>query len=305
MRRTTSSFVLLAMSLALAACAGRMSGGVPATPEAAVAELLDADRAFSRASASTDAVSGISRMFHERVFLNARGAMHSGRAAATAALRATPDAATSRAEWTPVRGGISADGQHGFTFGYMTVTKADGSTQPLKYLSYWMRTAEGWRVLAYRRALRPAGEVSLAPWPPALPERMVAPTSDSAVIRAHAASVADAERAFSAEAQVIGLGAAFAKHGSDDAVNMGGPGDAAFVHGAQAIGASVGAGVTPDDRVIWGPEHAFAASSGDLGVSIGTIEVSRKSAGDAGPVQRIPFFTVWRRVGGVWRYVAE
>ena len=98
-----------------------------------------------------------------------------------------------------------------------------------------------------------------------------------------------------------------AKWGSDDAVNMGGPADAAFVHGAQAIGASVGAGVTPDDRVVWGPEHAFAASSGDLGVSIGTIEVSRKSAGDAGPVQRIPFFTVWQRDDrdAPWRYVAE
>ena len=37
------------------------------------------------------------------------------------ALRANPDNAGARLEWAPIRGGISADGQHGFTFGYMTV----------------------------------------------------------------------------------------------------------------------------------------------------------------------------------------
>ena len=297
----------LAASVVLLSCAGRMNGGASTTPEAAVAGLLEADRAFSRASANTDLVTGLSAMFAENVFLNARGQMARGKAAAVEALRNTPDATTSRAEWTPVRGGISADGQHGFTFGYMTMTKADGSTLPLKYLSYWVRGPEGWRVAAYRRALRPAGEVSLAPWAPALPDRMVAPITDAAVIRAHEASVADAERAFSAEAQVIGLGPAFAKYGSDDAVNMGGPTAAAFVHGAQAIGASVGAGVTPDDKVVWGPEHVLVASSGDLGVTIGTIELSQKSAGSAGPVQRVPFFTVWRRANAnaPWRYVAE
>ena len=301
--------ILLALLAAvlLPACAGRMRGDSPDTPQAALDALLDADRDFARRAADVDLVTGISRMFDERVFLNARGAMHRGLAAAVEALRGTPDATTSRATWTPVRGGVSADGMHGFTFGYMTMTRADGTTQPGKYLAYWMRGADGWRVVAYRRALRPAGEVSLAMWPPSLPDRMVAPTSDSGVIRAHESSVADAERAFSAEAQVIGLGAAFEKFGRPDAMNIGGPQAAEFVRGNVAIGQAVGAGATPDDRVVWGPEHAFAASSGDLGVTIGTIEVSKRSAGDSGPVQRVPFFTVWRRdgPGAPWRYIAE
>ena len=205
-----------------------------------------------------------------------------------------------------MRGGVSADGLHGFTFGYMTMTRADGTTQPGKYLAYWIRGDEGWRVVAYRRALRPAGEVSLDAWPHALPERMMPPTSDSSIIRAHAASLADAERAFSAEAQVIGLGPAFAKYGRSDAMNMGGPQSAEFVRGSEAIGQAVGAGATADDLVVWGPEETFVASSGDLGVTIGTIEVGKKSAPDS-PRQHVPFFTIWRREGpgAPWRYIAE
>ena len=304
MRLPTPSLAAVAAAALLLACAGRMSPGTPSTPDAAVAALLDADREFSRQAAGTDLVTGISRMFDERIYLNARGAMHHGRAAAVEALRNTPDATTSRATWTPVRGGISADGLHGFTFGYMTMTKADGTTQPGKYLAYWIRGDEGWRVVAYRRALRPAGDVSLAAWPPSLPDRMVAPTSDSSIIRAHAASVADAERAFSAEAQVIGLGPAFEKFGRPDAMNIGGPQAAEFVRGNVAIGQAVGAGVEQDDVVTWGPEHVVVASSGDLGVTIGTIEVGKKGQATQA---RVPFFTVWRRdnPGAPWRYIAE
>ena len=307
MRHSVLPLVALIGASLLPACASLARNDAPGTPEAAVADLLQTDRDFARRSEGTDLVTGLSSMFDERIYLNARGAMHHGRAPAITALRDTPDALTSRATWTPVRGGISADGLHGFTFGYMTMTRADGTTQPGKYLAYWIRGDEGWRVVAYRRALRPAGDVSLAPLPPSLPDHLVSPTSDSAVIRAHAASVADAERAFSAEAQVIGLGPAFEKFGRADAVNMGGPQSAEFVRGNVAIGQSVGAGATADDLVIWGPEHVFVASSGDLGVTIGTIEIGRKSAGDGAPRQRVPFFTIWRRdgPGAPWRYIAE
>ena len=306
MRPFITSAAALAAAATLLACAGRMNRGAPGTPEAAVAALLAADRDFARRSEGTDLVTGISRMFDERIRLNARGAMHHGRAAAIEALRNTPDATTSRAAWAPVRGGVSADGLHGFTFGYMTMTKADGTTQPGKYLAYWIRGDEGWRVVAYRRALRPAGDVSLDAWPSSLPDRMVAPTSDSSIIRAHAASLSDAERAFSAEAQVIGLGPAFEKFGRPDAMNMGGPQSVEFVRGNEAIGQAVGAGATADDLVVWGPEETFVASSGDLGVTIGTIEVGKKSAPDT-PRQRVPFFTIWRREGpgAPWRYIAE
>ena len=41
--------------------------------------------------------------------------------------RGHPDNANRPLEWTPIRGGVSADGQHGFTVGYMTLHRPDGT----------------------------------------------------------------------------------------------------------------------------------------------------------------------------------
>ena len=55
----------------------------------------------------------------------------------------------------------------------------------------------------------------------------------------------------------------------------------------------------------WSTERSFAASSGDLGVSIGTI--SPNEPGRRKAAKGFPFFTVWRRDGPdkPWRYIAE
>ena len=120
---------------------------VALSPQSAVDELLAADRAFSAASAKTDLVSGLTAMFADDVVIPMPpGQFVDGKAAVAAALRTNADNLTARTEWAPVRGGISADGQHGFTFGYMTIHRQDGSDLPLKYLSYWVKRPEGWRV---------------------------------------------------------------------------------------------------------------------------------------------------------------
>ena len=108
-----------------------------------------------------------------------------GKARSLEALRANKDNLDSRAEWTPIRGGISADGLHGFTFGYMTVVKKDDTKIQLKYLAYWVKGTDGWRVAAYRRRPRPEGTLAVEMMPPALPERMVPPDTSPA----HAATV--------------------------------------------------------------------------------------------------------------------
>ena len=130
------------------------------------------------------------------------GTLHRGLDAATASLRANPDNVEGRVEWTPIRVGLSADGQHGFTFGFMTLQRKDGTRLPLKYMSYWVKGSDGWRVAGYKRARRPEGEVSLTPMAPLLPAALVArrrvrrSRGDPPV-----KSLADAERAFSDEAQ--------------------------------------------------------------------------------------------------------
>ncbi|HJR60567.1 MAG TPA: hypothetical protein VJ813_14245 [Vicinamibacterales bacterium] len=276
------------------------------TPDAAVTSLLEADRTFSRAGAGKPAVDAISAMFADDVTVPASGNLFvQGKAKAIESLKSNPDNLTARVEWTPIRGGISADGLHGFTFGYMTMSKADGSTTPLKYLAYWIKGAEGWRVAAYRRRPRPEGPVATSLMKPSLPARMVPSSSDAERIAAFGRSLAAAEKTFSDEAQTIGIGAAFAKHGLADAVNMGGPKAIGFVVGAEAIGRAVGAG-SPTDRseVAWSADRVLVASSGDLGITFGMIRILAPRPGQPAA---IPFFTIWRREGPSqpWRYIAE
>lgn len=278
------------------------------TPQQAVDELLATDRAFSTASAGTSVVLGISAMFAPAVVLPLPGGKFAdGIAAAREALEANPENAGARVEWTPIRGGVSADGLHGFTFGYLTLHKADQTIAPAKYLSYWVRTTDGWRVVVYKRTRRPDSLVSMALQPAALPSRMVKPSTDPDAVEAFRKSLDRAERDFSDEAQQVGLGAAFAKYGSADAVNMGGPGAAGFVIGADAIGQAVSAGDPPGGSpVSWAPDRVIVASSGDLGVTIGMIRPNAKPADGSQPTG-YSFFTIWRRVTpkDPWRYVAE
>ena len=273
------------------------------TPVDRVTELLDADRAFSADAAGRSVIDALPRMFAEDVIMPVPGNRFAeGRANAAEALRANADNLAGRVEWTPIRGGLSADGQHGFTFGYMTLRRPDGTTVPLKYLSSWIRGADGWRVAAYKRRPRAAGDVPLAPMAPSLPERIV-----PAIPQPPATLVTDlkeVENTFSATAQRIGIGPAFAQFGSADAVNMGGRDDASFVVGAEAIGRSVGAG-GPAGRspVSWGADRAIVASSGDLGVTFGMI----RSNDPAATGSAIPFFTIWHRASPTapWKYIAE
>ena len=276
------------------------------SPQSEVDGLLDADRGFAAASAKTDLVSGLTAMFAEDVVIPMPpGQFVDGKAAVIAALRTNADNLTSRTDWTPIRGGISADGQHGFTFGYMTIYRQDGSDLPLKYLSYWVKRPEGWRVAAFKRSRAGAAPAATALVAPALPARLVAPTTDAKRLADAKASLAAAERAFSNAAQKIGIGRAFAQHGSADAINLGRPDDPGVVTGADNIARLVSEGVRDGTSpVSWAPERVIVASSGDLGVTIGWVVPNAPSPDRPA---RNPFFTIWRKAtaSSPWRYVAE
>jgi ketosteroid isomerase-like protein len=278
------------------------------TPGAVVAELLKADREFSRLSATTTVVNGIAPMLADDVIMPQPGGIFvEGKDAVVATLRKNPRNEKASLSWTPIRAGISADGQHGFTFGYMTMKVPDSADVPMKYLAYWIRTPQGWRVAGYKRGPRPEGEVSTAMMSPAIPDKLVPVSGDAAAIEAFRRSVADAEKAFSDEAQKIGLPAAFRKNGSPDAVNMAGPATPSFIVGANAIGKSMEDGnVAAPSPVSWAADKkVLVASSGDLGITFGII---RTNAPDAnGKLGEYAFFTVWRRptVADRWLYIAE
>jgi ketosteroid isomerase-like protein len=277
-----------------------------ATPQSAVDELLAADRAFSAASANTDLVAGLAAMFADDVVIpNPPGQFAEGKAAVVAMLRANADNARSRTEWIPVRGGVSADGRHGFTVGFMTIHRPDATTIALKYLAYWVKGFDGWKVAAYKRVRAAGGSPSLVVMTPALPAEMVAPVADAAVIAQHRQSLDKAERSFSDEAQQVGLGPAFAKFGSADAVNLAGGSEAGLIVGADNIARLVAAGQpATGSSLYWAPDKVIVASSGDLGVTIGMIHPNAPAAGQPAS---FPFFTIWRRASPTapWRYVAE
>jgi len=246
-------------------------------------------------------------MFADTVVMpGADGQITNGRAAVVDALRGNPDNARSRIEWLPVRGGVSADGQHGFTAGSMTLRRPDTTSVPMKYLAYWVKGPEGWRVAAYKRVRAAAGPAAIDQMPPALPDRLVQPSSDPAALARFTDSLDQAERAFSRDAQRIGIGAAFAQYGSADAINLGRPTEPGFVVGSESIGRMVAAGSPPGGSAVsWSPDRVIVASSGDLGVTIGIIRLNTPPA--AGEPAAFPFFTVWRRpdVNAPWRYIAE
>jgi len=157
------------------------------------------------------------------------------------------------------------------------------------------------------QGLTVAGRAKADPVPPALPERPVPPSDDSALIAGYRQSLDTTERAFSRDAQQIGLEQAFVRYGGADAMNMGGAARSAFVVGPDSIGAVVAQGEpSSGSSVSWAPDQGvIVASSGDLGVTIGTIVVNE--ADSTGQHPSFPFFTVWRRAGPdqPWRYVAE
>ncbi len=273
------------------------------TPRQVADDLLAADRAFSAASAKTNLVAGLTAMFASDIAMMAPAEIAYGAGTAREALEANPANDGANAAWTPARVGLSADGRHGFTAGFMTITRTDGAVIAAKYLSYWHKEPSGWRVLVYKRvpAKTPPTATTVTYL---LPKRLVTSATTAVDLDRDRETLADAERSFSRDAQTIGIGPAFKQYGSPDAINIFGP-DAMFVTGNEAIGDAVGrdqpANVSP---VTWGPEKTIIAASADFGVTMGYIVP--KTPRDGAP-PRQAFFTIWRRESpsAPWRYIAE
>ena len=287
------------MILALAAAAPLAPAvakpATTATAQAAYQQLLAADRALSDEGRGRPLTEALGAIFDRDAVMVSGGMpdLVRGADAIRARLAAKPENATSTIEWTPVGGGISADGSHGFTYGSMTVRPQSGASQPLKYLAYWVKRPEGWRVFGYKRLGAKEG-VALTPGGPILgwgPKR----TDDSGV------TLKASESAFSDEAQKIGLRAAFQKWGRPDSVNIGAADSIAV--GAQAIGEGIG-GPEPTSSVTWAADEVMVAPSGDMGLSYGLLHINQPQQGRP---STIPFFTIWARPkpGDPWRYVAE
>ena len=280
------------LRLAIAGSLVILSAAAPA--ERALDTVLAADAKFGRAA--RPAADAIGAQFAATVIMTLpQGRFARGRDEAVAAVAASPLGSGS-AQWRPSGGGVSADGTHAFTYGYMTVGGGEDGRHA-KYLSYWVRTGADWRIVAYKRVPVDADYAGAA-------EIRRLSVGQRQRYGDHAASLAAAERAFAADAQLIGLGAAFLKYGDVAAINLG---DKAIVVGNENIARAV-AGPEPVAKspVDWAPdERVIVAPSGDLGVTVGRICIK---ADTPGACQRtVAFFTIWQRAtkDAPWRYVAE
>ena len=296
--------ICLAAALALPAAGLQVHAAAAQaqSPQAAVDELLAADRTFAKASAGVELADGIGAMLDSESVMPAPGGFVRGKDAIIAALMGNPANIGARAVWTPIRGGVSADGEQGFTIGFMSITANGQAERRAKYVSYWIRKPEGWRVAVYKRAPRPDGEVSTQLLPASLPSQALKATRDPATLETYRASLDRAERGFSDDAQVIGIGPAFVKHGSPDATNVGI--GAGFTVGNENIGADLGSFRGPAPS--WAPDGGLiVAATGDLGITWGLIR-AKQTGKDGAPVVS-PYTTVWRRVSPQvpWRYIAE
>lgn len=301
-----AALVIAAATPAFASCAVSPPAPIAALqdPQAVANELLAADRAFSAQAADRPIAAALPAMFDDAVIMPLpTGTFATGKAAVIAALGVNPVNAVAKAQWAPVRAGVSADGLQGFTYGFMTIREDGKPDTRAKYLAYWVKRPDGWRVAAYKRAPGVPGAVQLELRPAALPPSLIPATTDQQAIEAFRLGLAANEKAFSDQSQKIGIGPAFVEYGSDDAMNMG-PGPD-FTFGNQAIGTGFPNGDKPPPFYWSADSGAMVASSGDLGVTWGHIRphVPRP----AGERQASAFFTVWHRVTpqAPWRYIAE
>jgi hypothetical protein len=129
-RLPSRSYLMLGSALLLAACGAHRggSGATPApgsSPAAVAAELLATDSAFAEAGGTLPVVEALAPMFAEDVEMPSPGGFIMGRDSVLKALRSNPVNLTAKFPWTPIRVGVSADGRHGFTFGYGTLVRPD------------------------------------------------------------------------------------------------------------------------------------------------------------------------------------
>lgn len=293
---------ILAMAMAIGFAiqpVGQASAQTSSVRRTELDELLAADRAFAAAAAHKAASASLTAMFDaDIVFTTERGKLFRGSTAAIDAIASEPAMTHAQLSWQPVRGGVSADGLHGFSYGFMSAVAPDGQAQPFKYLAYWVKRPEGWRVTGYKYARRPAGEVPAQPLEPIQPKR--AARFDPAGSDHYAPGLAAAEKGFSDDAQTIGLAAAFARHGGPESMNLGR--EPGFILGSHNIARKLFGAPTPGSPIEWSSDGVLVASSGDLGLSWGHIRLK-----NAAPQRSAAFFTIWHRESPdePWRYIAE
>ncbi|HEU4631518.1 MAG TPA: DUF4440 domain-containing protein [Gemmatimonadaceae bacterium] len=140
---------------------GAVVAAPPAAADAAVEQVLGADRAFAALSAASDPGSAFGRYAApDAMVFGAGGVLVLGPAAVQAGFG--PPSPDHTLAWFPVAGGIAGSGDLGFTVGLAVARfrRPDGSVveRPSKYITVWRRQADGrWAFVTDGGNERPRG----------------------------------------------------------------------------------------------------------------------------------------------------
>lgn len=285
---------------------GLLGGCVYTRPKdaakAAVEGLLSADLDRATQAARLVGADALLPMFSDDVQMQRGGGFLRGVRQVRTALLADTSLTGAHITWQPVRGGISADGRQGFTFGHLTMARGSAPPRYLKYMSYWTHTGREWKVAVYKLLRSGSSAPTAERMAPSLPARWAATLEDSMTA---ATRLREAEQGFSDLASRVGLREAFRRTVAPDGVHAA-PGTSSFIAGPDTVSKFVSQG-EPDGpaQLFWSADRVIVAATGDLGVSIGTIVVPSTTPG--GERRTFPFFTIWRRrsLAEGWHYVAE
>ena len=270
--------------------------GAGADLQSAREALLAADAAASAATEARGYLDGFTAALASDAVYLADAADPVRGADAIRAWLAASRYAGAKASWRPIRGGVSADGSGGYTFGEGRITFAGDSTGWIRYLAYWKKQDGAWKIAAYL-PLSTTGPSELPP--PSLAERAGGGARPADAVAALEA-VLQADRDFAALSVARNPGHAFTTYAAEDAALVARGG---VIYGRSAISEAFGGPGTLE----WTPLYGGVAGSGDLGWSVGE-SVFTLPATDGGQPRRIynKYLSIWRREpGGEWRFVAD
>lgn len=225
----------------------------------------------------------------------------------TAALTVLGDAAPERStyQWRPLGGGVSFDGQGGYTYGIATTAMPNAEGAPTvrahRYVAFWRRGQDHlWRIIAYAdvggQPPGPSVQIPPAEFPPTL----TIPRGRRAdAVR----EVREADSAFALAADLQGTGSAFAAYVAPQGVVFSG---SEIVIGTDAVRALYDEQQRAGGTLNWRPVYADAVESGDLGWTVGEYVFTGRGM-NGSVVQRFgKYLTIWKKQpGGDWRFVVD
>jgi ketosteroid isomerase-like protein len=297
-------FCFASLAFALAGCS-TFRGGESDRLARRRAELVTTHQRLTAALGRGDVIGGLSEAVAHAGFyvgaLFAAGDQGRGPDGARAFLERDSLNRRSRGVLTVVRLDLSADGNDGYSYGYLDVVRPAGDTLFGQYKSYWRRRADGkWEALMLTRGRRERGAVNasaaiqFAPGP-----YRSWPGRDSLEARAGLRST---ELAFS-DSGKRSLAIAFKAFAAPDAAKISG---ATYVFGQDAVAQDFLRPPPPGfTGMMWSAEYGTVAGSGDLGFNAGRVFARPDSTGKQPPSGGL-FVTIWRRQpNGEWKYLVD